>query len=105
MNEWKRWGGGPLLGDNCVVERGVFLTDASGTDPFEAFELQFAAHAARHPDALAVEPVFAFVAADHETIVVRLPANAPQPLRIVFRVVVRVVAIRIYSNISTFCKN
>lgn len=37
-------------------------------------------------DALAVEPVLASVARDHELVAVRLLADAPQPFRVIFGV-------------------
>ena len=43
----------------------------------------FLAHAFRDADALAVVPVQAIVAADHEAVVVRLLADAPQTLGVV----------------------
>ena len=38
------------------------------------------AHRLGDVDALAVEPVLAHVAADHETVIERLPADTPQPV-------------------------
>ena len=45
--------------------------------------LTYLAHSLRDADALSVVPIEAVVAADHEAVVVRLLADAPQTLGIV----------------------
>lgn len=66
-----------LLRDDGVIKRRIFLTDTSGTNPLKTFELQLSAHTTRHSHTLAMEPVLALVTANHETIVMRLPTDAP----------------------------
>ncbi len=70
--------------DERPLSGSVFLPDAFRTNPIEPLDFQLFAHGSGDADAIAVEPVFAFVATNHEAIIVRRSTNAPQLVGVVF---------------------
>lgn len=85
--------------DEWSLGGGEFLSDTLGTDPFKPFDFQLSTHGSRHTDTFTVEPIFAFVATNHESIIVRLPTHAPQPVRIVF-ILIRIKAVATHNVIE-----